>query len=317
MTNSQSHLLQEAPLTEQGQDLVNSYFDKHALYWSEIYDKHGVAESIHQRRMQMVLEYVKAIAAPENSRLLDAGCGAGLLSAVLARNGYSIDAIDSSDAMVDMAQQRAIRENLEPRLRVGRGDVHSLHFHDDSFDVVLAIGVLPWIPSVDRALAEMSRITRPGGHIIVTVDYRWALIRLIDPLRWPFLRPLRRATWKALESALRLEPRTQSNVHSIREIRRILNKNGFRLIETRTLGFGPMRFAGYPILREGFGTKLHEALQSLAEKDIPLIRSTGAQSLMVAVKGSGAPQGRSENRPGDPGSGLRWHARPREGRARL
>jgi len=70
-------------------------------------------------------------------------------------------------------------------LSCGLGEAVALPFADHSFDLVIAIGVLSWLERAERAVQEMSRVTRPGGHVIFGVHNRTGAATLLDPARNP------------------------------------------------------------------------------------------------------------------------------------
>ena len=78
-------------------------------------------------------------------------------------------------------------------------DVFALPFEDGAFDLVTALGVIPWLSEPEPALGEMARVARVGGHVIITAANRAGLYNLLDPLRDPALVPLRRRVRAALE----------------------------------------------------------------------------------------------------------------------
>lgn len=90
--------------------------------------------------------------------VLEVGCGTGLLLERFARFARRAKGIDLSSGMLDRARARG--------LDVVRGSATALPFEDASFDVACSFKVLAHIPDVDRALAEMTRVVRPGGHVI-------------------------------------------------------------------------------------------------------------------------------------------------------
>ena len=102
-------------------------------------------------------------------RLLDIGCGNGddvrALAALVGPSGQAVG-IDSSETMVAEARKRAAQTDLRAEFSVG--DVHNLDFPDNSFDGVRADRTLQHVRDPRRAIAEMIRVTRPGGRIIVT-----------------------------------------------------------------------------------------------------------------------------------------------------
>jgi SAM-dependent methyltransferase len=105
--------------------------------------------------------------------VLDVGCGFGLESLRLARAvtpGGSVTGVDASARFVAEAQRRAAAEGLT--VTFVEGDAADLPFPDDAFDVTRAERVLVYLPDPDAALAEMVRVTRPGGRIaVITPDF--------------------------------------------------------------------------------------------------------------------------------------------------
>src|SRR5205823_475970 len=71
------------------------------------------------------------------------------------------------------------------------GDIYSLAFEEDSFDLVVAIGTIPWLTQPQLAIREMARVTRPGGHIILTANNRAALNKFLDPRLNVMISPLK------------------------------------------------------------------------------------------------------------------------------
>ena len=266
------------------QSALNAYFRQQASYWAEIYQRQGIKEAIHQERLRAALMMVDALHLPPQARVLDVGCGAGYASIALANRQLAIDALDPVPAMVQAARDRAIAAGVESRVATHLGDVHALPFSDDSFALVLALGVLPWLPEIDRPLCEMARVVRPGGHLIVSVDAQWQLRHVLDPLRNPlFTLPKRSAVnlWRAWRG---LPPKVRSHVISIRGIRRLLAARGFEPMHGAALGFGPFTFFDREILPRVMGLNLHHRLQSLANHGAPVLRSSGSQYLIVARK---------------------------------
>jgi ubiquinone/menaquinone biosynthesis C-methylase UbiE len=99
--------------------------------------------------------------------ILDAGCGTGSLTSALSRriNADSITAIDFSPIYIDYASQR-IRD---PRVTFRVGDICALPFADRSFDRVLSLLVLHFVPQSERAVAELRRVARPGATVAAAV----------------------------------------------------------------------------------------------------------------------------------------------------
>jgi SAM-dependent methyltransferase len=103
-------------------------------------------------------------------RILDAGCGAGALLASLRERGAIVTGIDKSAGMLELAQRRL-------------GDVADLRvaelgsplpFPDGTFDDVTASLVLHYLEDWGPALAEIRRVLKPGGRLIVSVNHPFA-----------------------------------------------------------------------------------------------------------------------------------------------
>jgi len=94
--------------------------------------------------------------------LLDVGCGTGHHMASLRERGFEVAGVDGSGEMLDQA--RANNPGAEIRL----ADVEALPFADQSFDLVLCVEVLRYLPDSSRCIAELARVLKPGGICLAT-----------------------------------------------------------------------------------------------------------------------------------------------------
>ena len=128
----------------------------------------------------IVLEAMGSLA--DGVRVLDVGCGTGRFTARLEASGASVVGLDLDPAMLDVASVRT-------RGRLLLGDVHCIPLRDGAFDRVVAVTLCEFTNDPGGVLAELARVTRPGGRIVVgALNPRspWGL------RRW---RRLRRAPW--------------------------------------------------------------------------------------------------------------------------
>jgi len=94
----------------------------------------------------------------------DLGCGTGQVSAALAPFVARVIGVDGSAAMLQAAKKRLQPfENVELR----RGDLESLPIDDTRLDAATLMLVLHHVPEPDRALAEVARVIKPGGRLVV------------------------------------------------------------------------------------------------------------------------------------------------------
>jgi ubiquinone/menaquinone biosynthesis C-methylase UbiE len=272
----------------ESQRVIDSYFEKEAPFWKDIYEGNDVYAVIHQRRRATALTWMEQLELPAGSRILEVGCGAGLTAVQLARDGFEVDATDSVPAMVELTRQRADEAGVSARLRPSLRDVHALDFEDGTFDAVVALGVIPWLHSPGKGLQEMARILKPGGYVIVNADNAARLTDLMDPRYNPALTRIREAVKRLLVRAGVRQTRNSapSYRHSRRGFEGLLYGAELQKVKGSMIGFGPFTFWGRRLLPNRLELKLHHLLQSRADRGVPGIRSAGAQYLVLARKGT-------------------------------
>jgi SAM-dependent methyltransferase len=118
-------------------------------------------------RRRVIRAELDRLALPQGARILDAGCGSGRTLDELARYGTAFG-LDESPAAIAAAHRRGHR-------RVVRGSVERLPYPDSSFDLVTCLDVVEHTPDDRRTLLELRRVTRPGGHLLLTVPAYQAL----------------------------------------------------------------------------------------------------------------------------------------------
>lgn len=114
-----------------------------------------------------------ALALAPGERVLDVGCGPGLLCAEMAETvgtGGAVVGVDTADSMLRIAGQNG--SGLR-QMSVRSGEATSLPADNGAFDAVVCTQVLEYVPDVTAALAEFRRVLRPGGRLLL-VDTDWA-----------------------------------------------------------------------------------------------------------------------------------------------
>ncbi len=138
--------------------------------------------------------------------VLDYGCGRGEFSRMLADLGADVYGIDISPELIGKAQMFATQGNgCFGSVRFFVGDAHRTPFPDNFFDYVLGNGALHHL-DLDRAFAEIARITKPGGKVrfmepMYLHPLLWSLRRLTPKIHTADERPL---SWADLEKPKRL-----------------------------------------------------------------------------------------------------------------
>ncbi len=123
-------------------------------------------------------EMVYHLARPQaGETALDVGTGTGHWALDLAQRGLTVTGVDISEAMLAVAQQKSAELGLDERVTWHQADAHALPFpgsapqdgEDGRFALVLSVTTLEFVGDPERALAEMVRVTAPGGRVVVGV----------------------------------------------------------------------------------------------------------------------------------------------------
>lgn len=126
----------------------------------------------------------RALALEPGQAVLDIGCGPALLLRALAltvgAEGRACG-LDQSEPMLEAARRRC--DDLS-QVAFERGDAAKLPFPDDGFDAVVTTQVYEYVPDIPGALAEVRRVLRPGGRLVVLdTDYESLVVHTEDPAR--------------------------------------------------------------------------------------------------------------------------------------
>lgn len=159
--------------------------------------------------------------------VLDLGCGSGTYLPLLASRCDRLLAQDFSGAMIDEARKACA--DLACMYMIG--DAAAIPLEADSVDLVNCIGVLEYLPAPGRCLAEVCRVLRPGGALVVSVPNARSLWRLAERCTGPVLRRLRRVLGRRRdEQKMDSFPRT---LYTERGIRRLLGEAGLAVEAAR------------------------------------------------------------------------------------
>lgn len=267
------------------QNKVNAYFQTRVSKWKNIYARATLRGEIYRARQAVVLDWIDGLALKPGARLLEIGCGAGFLSIALAQRGFRVNAIDSVESMIEQARLHAANmvesTNL---LSLDVGDVNALAFEDNSFDLVVGVGVIPWLERPELAMQEIARVTKPNSYVILTTDNRAGMISLFDPVHNPMLTPLKQGLNKVFSSLglhYRIPVVTSQFCYDMDNTLAALK---LYKVRGKTLGFGPFTLFNCEIIPEAVGKWLHRQLQCLADRNIPGFRSIGKHYIILTMK---------------------------------
>ncbi len=148
--------------------------------WSS--DPTGWAEVAEHRIRQLYERALERLRVAPGTRLLDAGCGAGLFADMAARDGADVTGLDAAPGLVAYARR------WRPAAAYLVGDLEHMPFNDGDFDIVTAFNSVLYAGEPRRALVEIARVTAPSGRALVTVGAgpeQAETAALINPLARP------------------------------------------------------------------------------------------------------------------------------------
>jgi SAM-dependent methyltransferase len=105
----------------------------------------------------------------EFNRIIDLGCGNGNHVVFFAEQGFEVSGLDLSEEAIEIAKAWLKKRNLKADLRTG--DIETIPYPDQSFDVVLSHAVLDHVPfeKAKKAMKEIKRILVPGGYVCISL----------------------------------------------------------------------------------------------------------------------------------------------------
>jgi SAM-dependent methyltransferase len=153
-------------------------------FFSEFYLRAYAGAARDDDADEQALAAARLAGVPEGGAVLDVPCGFGRHSVPLGRAGYRVVGADRSQALLEEARRRAAGARW-PKLV--RGDYRELPFADGSFDAALnlftSLGYLGDAED-ERALAEIGRVLRPGGRLVVETMHRDLLMEIFTEQTW-------------------------------------------------------------------------------------------------------------------------------------
>ena len=135
-------------------------FDALAASW---WDRDGQSKPLHEIN-PLRLGYIQQRCTLEGQRVIDIGCGGGVLSEALAQNGALVTAIDMGEAALNVAKLHALEADLTIDYQLATAE-EMAEKHPAQFDVVTCLEMLEHVPNPDAIIAACSRLVKPGGHL--------------------------------------------------------------------------------------------------------------------------------------------------------
>jgi len=155
-----------------GGNFSQAELDKFGELANRWWDPNGPQRPLHELNPTR-LGYVRDRVALRNARVLDVGCGAGLLSEALAREGADVVALDLAPELVEVAKLHLLESGLRVDYRLQ--SVESLAAEaPGSFDAITCMEMLEHVPDPSSVLGACAMLLKPGGRLFVSTLNRTA-----------------------------------------------------------------------------------------------------------------------------------------------
>lgn len=251
-------------------------------YWESVYNRQDFLGVCYRRRMFQALSWLDNSNLSKNSKILDVGCGAGMMVKEIANKGYEILGMDYSYNMIRKAKDIC---NAKVDINFLQGDIESLPFENSVFDIVLCLGVITYLKSEEKALLEMSRVLKPGGTMILSILNKFSLAKCLDisvlvKRRLQRIAGNRIVSWK--KRAEIKENRFVVKSYFIPRLRNSLKIAGFTELDCTAIQYGPLTFFGRKLFAEPVNINITNFLEKFS--NIPVIKSFGNMCLFRVRK---------------------------------
>lgn len=277
---------------------VADHFSNIKDFWWRIYEPSGrcldpIAHVEVLKRKDAVISFVEDCSASRNLRILDAGCGAGTFARELINRNHLYYGIDISGGMIEAAKETFNKSRIMAAgLKVG--SVEKIEFDDGWFDLCLCIGVLQYLKDDEVALRELNRVTKPFGHVIISLPNIASLTNITDPYYYLYRAPLfvrnrllqlRKAKpeLSAEDIGKNLSFRNRRYIYT--QLNSLFTRNRFVVREVIPIGYGPLTIWRQNFLRDDSTLRISGFLEHLAvRKGFSLLRAIASRWVILLSK---------------------------------
>jgi 2-polyprenyl-6-hydroxyphenyl methylase/3-demethylubiquinone-9 3-methyltransferase len=204
-----------------------AHFEDLGEDWWDLSGPMRALHALNPVRVSYIRDCVAKYGTFEGARILDIGCGGGILCEPLARMGAEMTGIDPAPGNIDIARAHAAPQNLTINYRAATAE--TLVAEGASFDVVLAMEVIEHVPNQAAFVATACTLVRPGGLLIMSTlnrtlkSFALAIIGAEYVLRWL---PKGTHKWERFVTP--------------EELARFMRRNGMRVIDRAGVVYNPL-----------------------------------------------------------------------------
>lgn len=237
---------------------------------------------LHEQTYFTNLKYIQA-----GQKVLEVGCGEGILAVLMAKKGAIVTAVDISDDNLEASRKLALKEGVNIEFR--KSDAENLIFQDNSFDVVVADNVLEHLPDFKRGLLEIKRVSKKYAVIALPTCFNlcaWALLG--RDVYWKITRRTPYAIFvgffKFLFNLIIGKKGVNENYGGVKDLPHLWRYPWIMKKEMREVGFKAVAFEAATLCLPYFGFLLPIIKILDKYKDKPILRNFGCGSIIYLEK---------------------------------
>jgi len=283
----------------QQKKIVAEHFTGKSREWREIYDQNTEERTsfyteLHIKRKDNVLRLLTDFANGRALNVLDIGCGPGILMKEVLQLGHEATGLDIAETMIREAEE-TLRDYMPRRTRCIVGDVENLLFQDGTFEAVLCIGVLQFLPSTFKSISEITRVLKEGGVTIISLPNILKMNYFFDPYYY-LVRGIAFLHHKLMPGSNNAVVTTNINTNEgfinkhyyYGSARKIFPPSKIPVREVKCIGFGPFTFWKKEILPIDISKRISSLLESASAQGAgKILRFFSDQWVMSFTKQSG------------------------------
>lgn len=157
-------------MTQQNNNVDPAEISKFSALASRWWDPEGQMKSLHDIN-PLRANFIDLHADIAGKKVLDVGCGAGILSEALAQRGGIVSAIDMAQESLDVAKLHLHESNLDIDYQLSTAEDFAEQ-HTEQFDVITCMEMLEHVPDPASVIHACAKLVKPGGHVFFSTINR-------------------------------------------------------------------------------------------------------------------------------------------------
>lgn len=206
------------------------------------------------------------VPANSNALVLDAGGGTGRWAIRMARKGCKVILIDASEDMLRIAAKKSEKEDLQEKVTLKKGDIASVDYIDNTFDMILCEHTLFLFEKPDIVLRELNRVLKKKARLIISVHNRYvqSLVSLSEKPDSNNVNEAYNVLLCKKYGALDTQGKIKIYTWTPGEFREMLERNGFHVEKIVGKGYTmPLRISKDVFMKKDYSKDLFEKILQL------------------------------------------------------